>query len=93
MTVDDKLIDRMLSGEASDDEAAEFQLWLKTPANLQRFASRAELHSNLRRSLRRRHIQADALKSNSKASAIAVASVPQPQTTLLFESSAVLLDW
>ena len=53
MSVDDELIDRILEGEASDEEVAEFETWLQLSANLERFAVRAELHSDLRRSLRR----------------------------------------
>lgn len=63
MLVDDEFIDRILEGEASGEEAAEFQRWLKDPAHLERFAVRAELHSDLRRSLRRRHIQTSALEA------------------------------
>jgi|GEM_PF-990484 len=63
MLVDDEFIDRILEGEASGEEAAEFQRSLKDPANLERFALRAELHSELRRSLRRRHIQTSALEA------------------------------
>ena len=62
MSVDDELIDRILEGEASDEEVAEFQAWLQVPENLQRYALRAELHSDLRRSLRRRQIQKSALE-------------------------------
>ena len=65
MSVDDNFIDRILEGEASDEEAAEFQRWLKVPANLERFALRAELHSDLRRSLRRRHIQKSAVEASA----------------------------
>ena len=61
MSVDDGFIDRILEGAVSDEEAVEFQTWLKVPENLERFALRAELHSDLRRSLRRRQIQKNAL--------------------------------
>lgn len=64
MFIDDEFIDRILTGEASNEEAAEFQAWLQLPANLEQFALRAELHSDLRRSLRRRHIQANALEAS-----------------------------
>lgn len=57
MSIDDDFIDRVLDGNTSDEEAAELQTWLQNPANLQRFAFRAELHSELRRTLRRRDIQ------------------------------------
>ena len=70
MPVDDELIDRMLSGEPSDEEATAFEQWLKNPANLQRFALRAELHSDLRQSLRRRQIQTNALGASNAASEI-----------------------
>ena len=57
MPIRDEDIDRVLEGEVSDKEAAEFQQWLNVPANMEQFALRAELHSTLRRTLRRRHIQ------------------------------------
>ncbi len=91
MTVDDELIDRMLSGEPSYEEAAAFQEWLKTPANLQRFAFRAELHADLRQSLRRRHIQARALEASNDASAFAPASAPQKHPAPVFRSTKMLL--
>lgn len=62
MSVTDELIDRVLDGEASEDEIAEVLRWLESPVNLGRFARRAELHADLRRSLRRRKIQAVALQ-------------------------------
>lgn len=65
MSVDDDFIDRILEGAASDVQAAEFQAWLQVPENLQRYALRAELHSDLRRSLRRRQIQKSALEASS----------------------------
>ncbi|MDA0808872.1 MAG: FecR domain-containing protein [Planctomycetota bacterium] len=60
MPVNDELLDRVLEGNASADEVAELEAWLEVPANLETFARRAELHANLRRSLRRRNIQANA---------------------------------
>jgi len=64
MSIDDDFIDRVLEGEVSEEEAAAFQQWLKVLANLQRFALRGELHSQLRRSLRRRHIQSSVLEAS-----------------------------
>lgn len=69
MTIDDDFIDRVLEGDVSEGEAVEFQAWLQLPANLQRFALRGELHADLRRSLRRRHIQASALGTTADVSA------------------------
>lgn len=63
MHVNDDLIDRVLQGQATDEEVAEFQEWLKVPANLERYALRAELHADLRRSLHRRDIQDSALEA------------------------------
>ncbi|MCM2369074.1 LamG-like jellyroll fold domain-containing protein [Aporhodopirellula aestuarii] len=63
MDINDDLIDRVLQGQATAVEAAEFQKWLRIPANLERFALRAELHADLRRSLRRRDIQNSALEA------------------------------
>ncbi|MEM8671678.1 MAG: LamG-like jellyroll fold domain-containing protein [Planctomycetota bacterium] len=64
MPVDEDFIDRILEGEASEEEAAEFQTWLEVPENLQRYVLRAELHADLRRSLRRRQIQNRALEAS-----------------------------
>ncbi len=69
MAINNDFIDRVLEGDVSEEEAAEFQKWLKVPANLQRFALRGELHSDLRRSLRRRHIQSSVLEAREDASA------------------------
>jgi hypothetical protein len=63
MDINDDLIDRILQGQATAEEAAEFQKWLKVHANLERYALRAELHSDLRRSLLRRDIQNSALEA------------------------------
>lgn len=63
MDINDDLIDRVLQGQANAEEVAEFQKWLNVPANLERYAFRAELHSDLRRSLRRRDIQSSALEA------------------------------
>ncbi len=65
MSVNDDFIDRILEGEASDEEVAEFQNWLQIRGNVERFALRAELHSDLRRSLRRRNIQKSALEAST----------------------------
>lgn len=65
MYIDDDVIDRILEGEVSDEEVAEFQSWLQDHENLERFALRAELHSDLRRSLRRRQIQKSAVEAST----------------------------
>lgn len=65
MSVDDEFIDRILEGEVSEEEASEFQTWLKVPENIERLALRVELHSDLRRSLRRRQIQKSALEAST----------------------------
>lgn len=57
MSVEDELIDRFLDGDVSQNEADQVVRWLESPANLQRFAQRAELHADLRSSLRRRSVQ------------------------------------
>ncbi|EGF25282.1 LamG-like jellyroll fold domain-containing protein [Rhodopirellula baltica] len=62
MSIDDDFIDRVLEGLASDDEVAEFQVWLQVTENVERYAYRAELHSNLWRCLGRRDIQKSALE-------------------------------
>jgi ferric-dicitrate binding protein FerR (iron transport regulator) len=61
MEVTDELLDRFLDGDASNDEAALLHDWLALPANMDRFAERAEIHADLRRSLHRRRIQQEAL--------------------------------
>ncbi|MCS7469999.1 FecR domain-containing protein [Stieleria sp. ICT_E10.1] len=91
MSFDDEFIDRMLEGEVSDEEATDFQSWLQVPENLQRFALRAELHSDLRQSLRRRQIQAQALEAKNGASKLAPALAPPKHQTPMFRSPKVLL--
>ncbi len=76
MSIDDVFIDRVLEGDVSEEEAVVFQQWLKVPANLQRFALRGELHSQLRRSLRRRRIQSYVLEAGDDASAATENSLP-----------------
>ena len=34
MSIDDDFIDRVLEGDVSEQESAEFQQWLEVPANL-----------------------------------------------------------
>ena len=65
MAVDDDLLDRILECIASDEDERKFQSWLEVPENLSRFALRAELHSNLRRSLQRRRIEKKALEASA----------------------------
>lgn len=91
MLVDDEFIDRMLEGEASDEEGAEFQNWLKIPANLERFALRAELHSDLRRSLRRRNIQKRALGACPDGTVTDMASPQEKRPSLVFPSRQMLV--
>lgn len=62
MSVDEDLIDRFFDGEISESEAAEVIQGLESAANLQRFARRAELHADLRSSLRRRSIENSAME-------------------------------
>ncbi len=90
MSVDDEFIDRILEGQASDEEAAEFQTWLQVPANLERFAFRAELHSDLRRTLRRRHIQKSALEANTDAAVAESVSSPEKTPVAAFHSRWML---
>ena len=90
MSVDGDFIDRILEGEVSDEEVAEFQGWLKVPDNLERFALRAELHSDLRRSLRRRSIQKSALNANT-VSPLTDSSSSSKQRLLLVSGSRQIL--
>ncbi len=91
MSINDEFIDRVLDGDASDAEAAQLQEWLKVPENLQQFALRGELHSDLRRSLRRRCIQTNALEANQDASAITFASASLEHPAPVFRSRRMLL--
>ena len=77
MSVDDGFIDRILEGEASEQETAEFQAWLQVPENLQRYGHRATLHSDLRRSLKRRHFQQSALEVNTDGAVTDTVSLQQ----------------
>ena len=82
MSVDEQLIDRFLDGEVSEDEAAEVMEWLESSANLQRFARRAELHADLRSSLRRRSIQESAMETcHEKASDVSPAYAHQARAS------------
>jgi hypothetical protein len=92
MSVDDDFIDCILEGETSDEEVAEFQTWLQLPANLERFALRAELHSDLRRSLRRRLIQESALEASKDGLfADSVSSQEKTPTSVLRSRQMLLL--
>lgn len=82
MPVDDHFLDRILDGAVSDEEAAEFEAWVSVPENLERFALRAELHSDLRRSLRRREIQNNALDASSDGPVVdQLSSLPKTAAT------------
>lgn len=86
MSIDDEFIDRVLEGDVSEEEAAEFGKWLKVPAHLERFALRGELHAQLRRSLRRRHIQSSVLEPSLSApvpAAYRTTVVSRPKVFLL----------
>lgn len=78
MSVTDELIDRVLDGEASAQEVAEVLRWLDAPGNLGRFARRAELHADLRRSLRRRKVQAAASKVRDEPPVVAPEAAAGP---------------
>ncbi|QEG02398.1 FecR protein [Stieleria maiorica] len=81
----DELIDRILEGDASEEDAKDFQAWLQVPGNLEQFSLRAELHADLRRSLRRRYIQNRALESDADGTVTDSASSPvnHPATVVL----------
>ncbi|MDP7302863.1 MAG: hypothetical protein QGG09_07165, partial [Pirellulaceae bacterium] len=64
MSVSDELLDRFLDGDVSREEHRQILSWLETgPDHIQLLAQRAELHADLRRSLKRRGIQNEALNS------------------------------
>jgi hypothetical protein len=76
MDVNDELLDRFLDGEASNDESAHVIAWLESNHNMKELVERAEIHSDLRRSLQRRSIQQEALKA---VSADAQKDTPEPR--------------
>lgn len=90
MAVNDDFMDRILDGEVSDGEAVEFQTWLEVPANLERFARRAELHSDLHRTLLRRHIQKNALEASADGLATGSASSREDLLSPVFRSRQML---
>ena len=61
MQISDALIDRFLDGDVSEEESTQVLAWLEMDGSLDEFAARAELHAELRRSLRRRQLQEEAL--------------------------------
>ncbi|MCP4892179.1 MAG: hypothetical protein GY904_37015 [Planctomycetaceae bacterium] len=64
MKVDDELLDRFLDGETSQQERQTVLEWLESRTEcVALFAERAELHADVRRSLKRRGIQHDALNA------------------------------
>lgn len=78
MTIEeDEQIDRFLDGSATEDEIAAFQQWLLDPENLERYARRAELHSDLRKVLKRRDIQSQATEFDASPVALAATDVDQ----------------
>lgn len=90
MSVDNDFIDRILEGAASTEEAGEFQRWLEIPANLERFALRAELHSDLHRSLQRRRIQKSAMEASPDAAVAESVSLPEKTPVAAFHSRRML---
>ncbi len=70
MKVDDELLDRFLDGETSQQERQTVLEWLESRTEcVALFAERAELHADVRRSLKRRGIQHDALNAMQAESA------------------------
>ena len=64
MTVDDELLDRFLDGESTQQERQTVLEWLESKSEfVVLFAERAELHADVRRSLKRRRIQHNALNA------------------------------
>ncbi|QDV62291.1 LamG-like jellyroll fold domain-containing protein [Crateriforma conspicua] len=90
MSVDNDLIDRILEGEVSDEEAAELQSWLQDQENLERFALRAELHSGLRRSLQRQLIQKNALDASEDNHVAAFDSSQEKRQASVLQSRRTL---
>ena len=68
MSVNDELLDRFLDGDISPEEHQSVVNWLELDRDhVQSLARRAELHTDLRRSLKRRGIQHEALGTVQKA--------------------------
>lgn len=61
MTQHQGKIDQYLDSGLGPEDAAQFEQWLKEDQNLQLLAARAELHTDLRRSLQRRSVQKEAM--------------------------------
>ncbi|MEM6365842.1 MAG: LamG-like jellyroll fold domain-containing protein [Planctomycetota bacterium] len=91
MAVDDDLLDRILEGIASDEDERKLQSWLEVPENLSRFALRAELHSNLRRSLQRRRIEKQALEASADSASGDWVSSPAQLRSPLVRSRQMLV--
>lgn len=63
MNVNNTHIDQHLDDDLSSEDAARLEQWLKDDEHLHQWVERAELHTDLRRSLRRRGIQQQAVES------------------------------
>lgn len=63
-------MDQYLESELLPDDVAQLQQWLQDDRNLHLFAARAELHTDLRRSLQRRNLQNEALAQFHESSPI-----------------------
>ena len=90
MSIDDAFIDRVLDGTVSESEVADFQRWLQDPDNLERFAHRSELHVDLRRSLRRRQLQEQALHASVESTSASPTESRQDHSPLTFRSRRIL---
>jgi hypothetical protein len=63
MTINHEQIDQHLDSGMSTEDAAELEQWLQNDEHLNQLVARAELHTDLRRSLQRRSIQQEAIDS------------------------------
>ena len=63
MTINHQQIDQHLDSGMSTEEAAQLEQWLQDDEHLNQLVARAELHTDLRRSLQRLSIQQEAMDS------------------------------
>ncbi|MEK6237054.1 MAG: FecR family protein, partial [Planctomycetales bacterium] len=67
MNLNQELLDRILEGDLSEEERDQAAAWLESDDAVHQLAERAELHADLRRSLRRRNLQESALTDAADA--------------------------
>ncbi|MDA7893686.1 FecR family protein [bacterium] len=92
MTINNQQLDQHLDSGMSPKDAAEFEQWLQDDEHLNLLAARAELHTDLRRSLQRRGIQQEVMNSFHGLTSLASeqhAEPNSPQHTRTHETTAI----